>query len=656
MDTVPLKEATLQAGGGHPSASAATESVESLSPTLIGHLKAIFRAVAGEDRALDHAEAVSFLEKVQKVQKAQLSQQQLVFSTNGHIGFNDFLRYVTSSDFNALSPPQPCSLSYPLSNYFISSSHNTYLTGNQLYSQSSVDGYKNVLLRGCRCVEIDVWDGDPRLADDDTDSKREETKRWFRRHKASLSPHAHKDTQQQPAAPATPTKPTPWVSTTTATRPEPRVLHGHTLTREVSFREVCAAIRDTAFVSSDLPVIVSLEVHASLEQQEIMVEIIEETWKGLLIDESFAAARASVERLPTPEELRRKILIKVKPASSKPPSEKARDVSSSSDDDVSVVSEGKKTDKKKGAKKKILEALSRLGVYTKSYHFSSLSQPEAALPSHIFALSEKALLKVHEAHAPALFQHNKKFFMRAYPAGFRVSSSNLDPSVFWRKGVQMVALNWQSWDEGMMLNEAMFTGGGGWVLKPPGYRDIDGNQYQKATQPTGAQQSHTGTIPRQNLNLSIKLFAGQNIPLPLGHERAKGFSPYVKCQLHAERPEEKDGKPSATDSEDDSKDSKFKRRSKTSKGTDPDFAGEAMEFSGIRDVVPELSFLRFKVFANEEFRKDSLVGWACIRLDRLHEGYRFVRLLDVRGLESGAVLLVRVVKNVVVDGDGAGAS
>lgn len=44
-------------------------------------------------------------------------------------------------------------MTQPLNNYFISTSHNTYLTGDQLLSQSRVEMYAYVLQAGCRCVE-----------------------------------------------------------------------------------------------------------------------------------------------------------------------------------------------------------------------------------------------------------------------------------------------------------------------------------------------------------------------------------------------------------------------------------------------------------------------------------------------------------------------
>ena len=91
--------------------------------------------------------------------KRKFTEQQEVSLNNPSKGFDEFLRQLTAPEFSAALPLET-DTSFPLSQYYISSSHNTYLTGNQLWSKASVDTYKSVLKRKCRCIEIDVWDGD----------------------------------------------------------------------------------------------------------------------------------------------------------------------------------------------------------------------------------------------------------------------------------------------------------------------------------------------------------------------------------------------------------------------------------------------------------------------------------------------------------------
>uniref|UniRef100_A0A914LR22 Phosphoinositide phospholipase C n=1 Tax=Meloidogyne incognita TaxID=6306 RepID=A0A914LR22_MELIC len=48
----------------------------------------------------------------------------------------------------------------PFTNYFISTSFNTYLVEDQLRGPSSLDGYTSALKRNCRCIELDIWEPD----------------------------------------------------------------------------------------------------------------------------------------------------------------------------------------------------------------------------------------------------------------------------------------------------------------------------------------------------------------------------------------------------------------------------------------------------------------------------------------------------------------
>ncbi|CRK27254.1 hypothetical protein BN1723_003441 [Verticillium longisporum] len=478
-------------------------------------------------------------------------------------------------DWDAERPACPDKdTSRPITNYFISSSHNTYLEGNQLASKSSPEAYREVLSRGCRCIEIDVWNGDTVAAGSETtrnksprpDHSRNLSGASFANVAASLketvggvlggggagdraSTHSRRLSAQSssglglrdsgflsdtrvsgdkldggavvvPPCPPSPRLPYP--------KNEPIVTHGWTLTTPCGFREVCVAIRASAFVTNDLPIIISLEVHADHQQQEVMVAIMKEEWGDMLIDRAMDGIDQRF-RVPSLEELRGKILIKCK----KPP-------------------------------KKIEVPLGPMRL-TKSR-----TQEEDTSASD----EENASQQQHRHHPSGAAPKSPPPTLGAPPKAAKVP------------GVQMVALNWQYLDEGMMLNEGMFAGEQGWVLKPPGYRTADKTCFAQADAP------HAGT-----LMLSISILAGQHIWAPESTESDSGWSgrnlrPLVKCELHVERPGS--GNRVTGGSGGASYDGKYKLETAPMKTSHPDWGdkGELLKFPLVPRVVEELSFVR----------------------------------------------------------------
>lgn len=168
--------------------------------------------------------------------------------------------------------------------------------------------------------------------------------------------------------------------------------------------QVCEVVRQYAFHRTTLPLIVSLEVHCSPPQQEIVCELMQDYWGEFLVKVPDGLSDSTP--LPSLESLRKKILVKVKFV----PPEKAKNKDAHEDD--SSEDEGDTV-----KKSKVIEKLSSMGVFTRAFHFQSFDHPTSSIPTHVFSFGESKLLKACEEQPDQLMKHNLHYLMRAYPKG-----------------------------------------------------------------------------------------------------------------------------------------------------------------------------------------------------------------------------------------------
>ena len=134
--------------------------------------------------------------------------------------------------------------------------------------------------------------------------------------------------------------------------------------------------------------------------------------------------------------------------------------------------------------------------------------------------------------------------------------------------------------------------------------------------------------------------AAQNLPLPEEDDKIKDFEPYVKCEIHYEQPHGHTVVSSSAEREDE-----YKLRTRERSGVHPNFSAQCLEFKNVPGINEALSFVRFTV-RDDELGKDDMSAWACVRLDRIQQGYRFVHLFDTLGQMTDAVILVKILKRL----------
>ncbi|KAG6000433.1 hypothetical protein E4U21_005475 [Claviceps maximensis] len=479
--------------------------------------------------------------------------------------------------------------SHPLPEYYISSSHNTYLMAHQLYGSSSATAYETALKTGSRCVEIDAWDNS---ADAD----------------------------------------------------EPKVTHGFTLVSHIPFRAVCETIRDVfdqeaALAAKDdgfiaAPILLSLENHCKDHGQRRLVEIMKEVFAHRLLSEpvrhkghceqEFADVYVSLADLGP----RISVIVEHHLGGKEADESDSDSVVDNEEQETSEAKDARreyKENKKGTVTNGIIPELADLGVYAQSVKpvDNSWYDPGTLINGphhHLINVSESGLSSHLPVDAIPIAAHNSKHLMRVFPKGTRISSSNLKPLPFWGIGAQICALNWQTFGTSNQLNAALFSGSEGYVLKPAPLRQGgDGNIF---------------TGKRKKLGLHV---AGAT-DVPVDEDREPdSLKPYLTCNLYS---------PGDVEGELHKRKTSVYRHHKLGilhRGDNPPVTepvwDETLEWTYDDN---ELVFLRMLIKSDDSWAKNPMIAVSALRLCYVVPGWSFIQMLDMKGRETKCSILVKI--------------
>uniref|UniRef100_A0A146NK19 Phosphoinositide phospholipase C n=1 Tax=Fundulus heteroclitus TaxID=8078 RepID=A0A146NK19_FUNHE len=416
----------------------------------------------------EQATTASALKLIEKYEPDETAKQKKRMTKDG------FLMYLNHEDGSIYNPAHSAlyqDMSQPLSHYFISSSHNTYLLEDQLKGPSSTEAYIKALMKSCRCVELDCWDG----------------------------PNG-----------------------------EPIIYHGYTLTSRILFKDVIRVIKEFAFKTSEYPVILSLENHCTVEQQKVMAHHLISILGDALVTKPLGNTMPT--DFPSPEELKGKFLIKGKRLNKLDAmfsnNNTVEEETVSEEDEAADCKENGEKAKPKKTKIKLAKQLSDIVIYCKSVHFGGF---EHAKDSQAFyemsSLKESKAFNLAETSGTAFIHHNMDKLTRIYPAGSRTDSSNYNPVPMWNVGCQIVALNFQTPSKEMHLNQGRFMPNGfcGYILKP---------QFQRSLSSQFNPNRLTNGPWLQQKTLHVMVISAQQLPKLNKNKNKSIVDPLVRVEVH----------------------------------------------------------------------------------------------------------------------------